>query len=270
MTPLACISFDAEEFDAPVERGRQIAEETQFETTRAGLARVLDVMESHGAPCTLFCTVKFAQRYPDLVRAAAASHEIASHGWAHSTFSLEDLARSRVELERIAGKPVIGFRMPRMAPVSKAELRKAGYRYNASEHPTWLPGRYNNFFKPRRPYFVGGLLNIPASVTPVVRFPLFWLSFKNLPSPLYRAACAWSLWWDRSINIYMHPWEFTDLAAFDLPSHARRIDGERLIARLDSWVAWLARRARVATYAEFDAALRERLSQTRAHMGWDT
>jgi len=265
--PLACLSFDVEEFDAPLERGQQVPDDVQFETSRLGLERVLQVLRVRSAPCTLFCTVRFAQCYPDLIRSAAERHEIASHGWAHARVPVEDLRRSREELERIAGRPVIGFRMPRMAPVSKLELIRAGYRYNASEHPTWLPGRYNNFFKPRRPCFFGELLTIPASVTPVVRFPLFWLSFKNIPGPFYRAACAWSLRWDRSINLYLHPWEFADLSAFNLPAHAKRIDAERLVERFASFIEWLGTRARFATYAELDARFRERLELFRAQFG---
>jgi len=250
---LACLSFDVEEFDAPEERGQRVPEETQFETSRAGLERVLAVLEAHGATSTLFCTARFAQRYPSLIRAAAERHEIASHGWAHSTFATEDLRRSREELERISGAPVTGFRMPRMAPVDKPELVKAGYGYNASENPTWLPGRYNHFFEPRRPYMTGVLVNIPASVTPMARLPLFWLSFKNFPRPVYRAACCRCLGSDGALNVYFHPWEFASLAPFNLPGYAKRIDGERLVARLDNWLAWLAAKARFATYSELAA-----------------
>lgn len=257
MTALACLSFDVEEFDAPLERGQQISEEQQFETSRIGLERVLAVMDARRAPCTLFCTARFARRYPDLIRSAAARHEIASHGWAHSKFAAADLGRSREELERISGTPVIGFRMPRMAPVDKGEVLAAGYRYNASENPVWLPGRYNNFFRPRLPYLTDGLLNIPASATPIVRFPLFWLSFKNFPGWLYRAGCARVLSSDGALNTYFHPWEFADLAAFALPGYARRLDGERLAARLSGFLDWLAPRATPATYATLASRWRD-------------
>lgn len=257
---LACLSFDVEEFDAPIERGQPIADEQQFETSRTGLERVLAVMDARGAPCTLFCTVRFAQRYSNFIRSAAARHEIASHGWAHSTFSNADLRRSREELERISASPVTGFRMPRMAPVDKAELERAGYRYNASENPIWLPGRYNNFFKPRLPYLTGTLLNIPASATPLLRFPLFWLSFKNCPQWLYRAACARVIAADGAMNTYFHPWEFADLSPFSLPAYAKRIDGEVLAARLDRWLAWAAPRVTFATYAQLAARVRAHIT----------
>jgi hypothetical protein len=69
--------------------------------------------------------------------------------------------------------------MPRLKEVEDREIEKAGYEYNSSMNPTYLPGRYNNFFKTRTRYYSNNLLNIPISVTPLIRFPLFWLSFKT-------------------------------------------------------------------------------------------
>ena len=62
----------------------------------------------------------------------------------------------------------------------------AGYCYDASIHPTWLPGRYNNLHLPKTSYFDNELLRIPASVSPTLRIPLFWLSFKNFPFEYYK------------------------------------------------------------------------------------
>lgn len=76
-------------------------------------------------------------------------HEVASHGYYHSDFKVEHLTQSKLALENISGTEVTGFRMARMMPVDEAEIAKAGYEYNSSINPTWLPGRYNNFDKPR-------------------------------------------------------------------------------------------------------------------------
>ncbi len=73
--------------------------------------------------------------------------------------------------------------MARLQKVPDREIEAAGYTYNSSMNPTYLPGRYNNFFQPRTPYYSNQLLNIPVSVTPLLRFPLFWLSFKTCPFP---------------------------------------------------------------------------------------
>ncbi len=76
--------------------------------------------------------------------------------------------------------------MPRMMPVDEKEVEKAGYSYNSSINPTFLPGRYNNL-KVSRTYFKeGNVTQVPASVSPNFRIPLFWLSFHNFPLFFYK------------------------------------------------------------------------------------
>ena len=164
-----------------------------------------------------------------------------------------DLKQSRQVLEQLIGKRVLGFRMPRLQKVADGEIAAAGYQYNSSMNPTYIPGRYNNFFKPRTAYYSNQLLNIPVSVTPIVRFPLFWLSFKNFP-----------LWWmklnskltianDGYLNIYFHPWEFTDITRFQLPSYIKRRSGKEMTQRLKSYIIWLKAQGVFIRYSEFQA-----------------
>jgi hypothetical protein len=102
-------------------------------------------------------------------------------------------------------------------------------------------------------------LCVPASVTPQVRFPLFWIGFKTFPSWLIRAASARCLAADGYLSLYFHPWEYTDLAKYKLPRYVKRPDGAALLAKLESFLEWLTARARCVTFAEFDAAVRPRL-----------
>ena len=76
--------------------------------------------------------------------------------------------------------------------MKKKEIFLAGYTYNSSINPTYLPGRYNNFDKPRTYYKQDGVWQIPASVSPLIRFPLFWLSFHNLPLWIYKLLANWT------------------------------------------------------------------------------
>jgi peptidoglycan/xylan/chitin deacetylase (PgdA/CDA1 family) len=194
-------------------------------------------------PATFFSTVVFASHEPDLIaRIANEGHELASHGYFHSTFKNEDLLASRIELERLSNKNVKGFRMPRMMPVDDRELEKAGYRYNSSLNPIFLPGRYNNFLKPRTIFHSpDGTVQVPASATPFIRFPLFWLSFHNLPIWLYQAACRWTMKSDGYVNIYFHPWEFMDLEnpKFGLPKFVSRNSGDKMIDRFFRLINWM-------------------------------
>jgi peptidoglycan/xylan/chitin deacetylase (PgdA/CDA1 family) len=250
------LSFDTEEFDIPEEYGQRIPEDVQLKVSAAGLRLVLDQLDQLEIIATFFTTAHFALHHPELMKRIAARHEVASHGYHHSTFRDGDPERSRTELERLTGSPVAGFRMARMGKVDPARLREAGYRYDSSENPIYLPGRYNNLLARRRAYEADGLLRVPASATPLVRFPLFWLAFKNFPLPLMKAAAGLTLRADGYLNIYFHPWEFSHLGAYHLPWYVKRIYGQAMLGRMDSYLRWLKRRGEFVTFAQFEGAWR--------------
>ncbi len=258
---LALLSFDVEQFDIVTEYGIEMDVDKQFEIGRTGLATVLELLDKHNAPATFFITAEFAKRFPRLTRSiterVGGRHEIASHGFTHGELEKGHLADSRAALEQITGQPVRGFRRARMAPTDPHAVAGAGYTYNASENPIWLPGRYNHFFEPRKPYVVGTtsgpLVQIPASATPLVRVPLFWLAFKNLPFAVTKLASRWTLAADGALNTYFHPWEFTDIDAYELPKVVKAISGEALLARLAAYIRWLQDRAELSTYSTLAA-----------------
>jgi len=235
------LSFDIEEFDMPKEYGYDIAFERQIAISRKGLTAILDLLKKHQMHATFFSTVVFAQQVPDLInRLIEEGHELASHTYYHSDFENEHLKRSKEALEQQFGVTVEGLRMPRMLEVSAEEVKKAGYRYNSSVNPTFLPGRYNKLHVPKRFFNENGLWQIPAAVS-WFRFPLFWLSFHNLPLWLYRFLLKRSV---KSIGyaaLYFHPWEFTDLhpKEFNFPAYVMRNSGEKMIARFDSLLTFI-------------------------------
>ena len=235
------LSFDIEEFDMPKEYGYDIAFERQIAISRKGLTTILDLLKKHQMRATFFSTVVFAQQVPDLInRLIEEGHELASHTYYHSDFENEHLKRSKEALEQQFGVTVEGLRMPRMLEVSAEEVKKAGYRYNSSVNPTFLPGRYNKLHVPKRFFNENGLWQIPAAVS-WFRFPLFWLSFHNLPFWLYRFLLKRSV---KSIGyaaLYFHPWEFTDLhqKEFNFPAYVMRNSGEKMITRFDSLLTFI-------------------------------
>ena len=263
MTRLVLLSFDVEEFDIPEEYGRSVPEETQFKVSLAGLESVLQLLEQLEVRATFFVTANFAQHYPDTILRIAKVHEIASHGFYHSAFELEDLEKSKQALESLTNRSVTGFRMPRLKPIDDRAISTAGYTYNSSMNPTYLPGRYNNFFQPRSPYYSGQLLNLPVSVTPLIRFPLFWLSFKNLPLILYQIASQITLSWDGYLNLYFHPWEFAEITGFSLPSYIQKHCGTGMIRRLRRYLIWLKPQAEFITCSEFQTRLDQKLASQK-------
>lgn len=251
MNKVVLLSFDVEEFDIPEEYGQTLGEREKFRVSLQGLEPILRLLERLNIRATFFTTAHFALHHQPLIRAIAQTHEIASHGFYHSSFELADLASSKHTLEQITQAPISGFRMARLQKVNDHAIESAGYAYNSSMNPTYLPGRYNNFFAQRTAYYSQQLLNIPVSVTPLIRFPLFWLSFKNFPLPLYQLASLLTLQCDRYLSLYFHPWEFTDLSAYGLPSYVKRHSGKPMLVRLERYLIWLRSQADFITYADF-------------------
>ncbi|MGP8216831.1 MAG: polysaccharide deacetylase family protein [Bacteroidia bacterium] len=227
------LSFDLEEFDIPEEFGQKLNEDEKIKVTLAGLAPLLDILDKHNIKATFYTTAFFAETKPEIIRKIAGKHEIASHGFYHSSFQPNDIAASKESLFKITGLPINGFRMARLVPVEQSLLVKAGYIYDSSLNPTYVPGRYNNLGKPRIPFKSNEIIILPASVATFFRIPLFWISFKNFPLGFYKALAIRTLKKYNYLNIYFHPWEFTDISAYKLPFYVNRISGKELLVKFD-------------------------------------
>ena len=240
---MVLLSFDIEEFDMPFEYGKDISFKDQMDISREGTIIILDLLKKHQVKATFFSTAIFALNASDLIkRLVAEGHELASHTYYHSEFKNEDLLLSKQKLEEISDTAVVGLRMPRMYPVDDYEVERAGYSYNSSINPTYLPGRYNHFDKPRTYFKKQSVWQIPASVSPIIRFPLFWLSFHNLPLWLYKILVTWTLKKDKYLNIYFHPWEFTNLSdknRFGFPNYVSKNSGAEMIIRMENLIVWM-------------------------------
>lgn len=227
----------------PFEYGKDISFEDQIAISINGTNHILDILNANQVKATFFSTVIFAQNAPEIIqRIINDGHELASHGYYHSNFETSHLLTSKVALEEHSGKEIKGFRMARMKPVDENEITRAGYIYNSSINPTWLPGRYNNLSKPRTIYKEAGNWQIPASVSPILRFPLFWLSFHNLPLGIYKWLAEKTHKKDGYLNIYFHPWEFTELGdqeRFGFPGYVSKNSGGKMINRMSSFIASL-------------------------------
>lgn len=230
MSQSILLSFDVEEFDIPMEFGFSVPPATQITVGKNGLDAIEPILNE--VACTLFTTANFADHFPNEIKKLAQQHEIASHTYYHGSFEACDLLNSRLKLEAITGKAVTGLRMPRMKPIDMPSVIAAGYQYDSSINPTWLPGKYNNFHLSRTVYTEQGMKRIPASVSPNLRIPLFWLSFKNMPYLFFKSLCIQTLRKDGYICLYFHPWEFTPIADFELPKYTRRWSGPVMVDRL--------------------------------------
>jgi peptidoglycan/xylan/chitin deacetylase (PgdA/CDA1 family) len=250
------LSFDIEEFDVPMEYNVNIPFSEQIRISAEGTETILDILKEFGIKATFFSTVVFARNAEHIIRRIIhEGHELGSHGWFHSSFDNGDLLASRNELTKISGYQVKGFRMARMMEVDDHAIKNAGYVYNSSLNPVYLPGRYNNFTKPRTIFRHHDVIQVPASATPTLRVPLFWLSFHHLPLSIYKSACKRTLNHDQYLNIYFHPWEFTDLSneELGLPWLIKKNTASIMTSRFRKLLVWM--KAREYSFSTIDEYL---------------
>jgi len=246
------LTWDIEEYDAPADFGAPPLSDHGLSRGREIWQEWLDHTKEWKFPGTTFCTARLAQGAPDLLKkTGACGHEIASHGWSHRLGDDLQLLSSRTLLQEICGQGVYGFRSPRLRKINKSEITQAGFLYDASLNPTWIPGRYDHRREPRRPFQIGPLWEVPAAVLPGIRFPLFWASFHILPLPIYLALCTQVLQHDGLLCLYFHPWELSALAEPEMPRWlTRRPQAERIkrMAKLCQSLERLGRFTPVGSY----------------------
>lgn len=250
------LSFDTEEFDVPKEHGVNISLEEGMRISVEGTNKILDCLQQNGVHATFFCTANFAEQSPQTIRRIMQEgHEVACHGVDHWQPKPTDVFESKRIVESVACTQVHGYRQPRMFPVSDKDIEKAGYLYNSSLNPAFIPGRYMHLTTPRTWFMRGEVMQIPASVTPWVRFPLFWLSLHLLPQQLYHWMTRRVLRHDGYFVTYFHPWEFYDLNAhreYKMPYIIRKNSGDKMVQRLSNLIKMLKKEEEVfVTFTEF-------------------
>lgn len=235
---MVLLSFDTEEFDVPKESGVPWDTLTEgMEVSRHGANVILDILKENDVRATFFCTGNFAMHAPEIIhRIVSDGHEVASHSVDHWTPKPSDVWESKEILERISGQIVYGYRQPRMYEVDDNEIEKHGYLYNSSLNPAFIPGHYMHLNLPRTCFYKGKVLQIPSSVTPFFRIPLFWLALHNFPEWLYFFLVKRVLKKDGYFTTYFHPWEFYPLKQhpeFKTKWIVRNNSGDLLAKRLD-------------------------------------
>ena len=247
------LSFDIEEFDVPREHGIDYSLEEGMEVSVEGTGIILDILEKNNVAATFFCTANFACNAPEVIRRIiGGGHEIACHGVDHFQPKETDFERSKEIIENLTGIKIRGYRQPRMFPVKDSEIRRVGYCYNSSLNPAFIPGRYMNLKTPRTFFIKDGVAQVPASVTPLIRFPLFWLSLHHLPESLYFRLVKRTLRHDGYFTTYFHPWEFCEVKReLKLPYVIRKNSGSDMAERLDRLIGKLKGDCEFLTYSEF-------------------
>lgn len=139
--------------------------------------RLLSLFDEKGVRVTCFFLGWVADRFPQLVKeAAAAGHEIACHGYGHVMIDQlteqqfqEDIRRAKWSLEDLVGEPVIGYRSPGFSITCRApwfydSLTDVGFKYDSSVFPG--RSRIGDWESSFDQYAV------PTKSTPILEFPI--------------------------------------------------------------------------------------------------
>lgn len=255
------LTFDTEEFDLPTEFGLTISHQDQIRIGREGTLRVLAMLERKGLNATFFTTGKFAVECKDIfLNSSFDNHELAMHGAAHNhhytTMDADEALRvikdSKLQMENVTGRTIVGFRAPRFEKPALSVIKEAGFLYDSSLHPTYVPGRYNHFFKNRKPHVVDGIRVFPLSVSPLWRAPLSWIWFRNMPLMYSKGNARMVSMSDDCLHLYFHPWEFVDLSAWKgkISSSIIRGTGLAFEKKVEEFIDWCLKQGYVSETAE--------------------
>ena len=159
-----------------------------------GLDELIGVVRDYSLPLTVFATGMVLQERKDEVRALIdAGAEIELHSYSHKSGreGVDEISRGVLAYRKTLGYSPRGYRAP-LGMVSRSEidyLASEGFLFDSSIFPSIFPGRFCNVFSDTRPFFYPrtGLLEIPISVIPFIRFPVA-LSYIQLVSfPVFRS-----------------------------------------------------------------------------------
>lgn len=116
---------------------------------RAGLPRLLDLLEREAVPATFFVTGSDARRHADRIRLVASrGHEIAARGMSLARPEPDAeaawLQQGRDAIGEVTGKAPSGYRAPQgeLTPATLHHLAELGFAYDASFQDDDLPYRF--------------------------------------------------------------------------------------------------------------------------------
>jgi polysaccharide deacetylase family protein (PEP-CTERM system associated) len=195
------------------------------------ISSILDMLDKYETKATFAILGSIAEKYPDLVKHIhACGHEIASHGYSHTTlYELgerefeQEIKKSIKVLEKITGTKPVTFRAPSFSIDNSTKwafkiLVNNGFKYDASIFPLKTnlygePSAPTNIYKPSIENITkhdmnGKIIEFPNTVIKFgMNFPVtggFYL--RTLPI-WYQKIVINKINRTRPILLYLHPWE---------------------------------------------------------------
>lgn len=189
--------------------------------------RLLSILTERGVRATFFVLGWIAERQKGLVKKIhSQGHEIASHGYAHRLVYEQspdefrsDLRKSRVILEDIIQKPVIGYRAPTYSITKRSLwaldiLVEEGFKYDSSIFPIHhdkggLPAA--NRYPHKIPTECGSIMEFPISTIKLLGQNIPFSGggyFRLLPYWFISSSIKAINNEGHPVMTYLHPWEF--------------------------------------------------------------
>ena len=233
--------------------------------SRAGIPRILALLDRHKVAATFFVPAVTALLHPDTIKAINASgrHEIGLHSWIHERNSQLDetterdlMKRSLDTLEKLAGRRPVGMRTASWdySPYTLALAREFGLLYDSS------------LMADDRPYEVlangqpSGIVQLPVEWI-LDDFPYFWMDRASTVRPTMTPDEVFSIWKAEFDGAYEERTLFILTMHPHVTGHRSRIAMlERLVTYIQSRPGvWFATHEQIARYArEHGAAGTER------------
>lgn len=205
--------------------------------SRAGLPRVLALLERHGIAASFFVPAVSAMLHPESMKAIAKSgrHEIGLHGWIHERNSQLDgaterdlLVRAARTLEASIGKRPVGMRTPSWdySPSTIKIAQELGLLYDSS------------LMADDRPYEVlgdgqpTGLIELPVEWI-LDDFPYFWMDRGSTVRPTMTPDDVFSIWKGEFDGAYQ------EQGVFILTMHPHVIGHRGRIQMLDRFISYM-------------------------------
>jgi len=232
---MVTLGFNIGDFDLSSRPRVTIPDSRVLEISSIGTQHILDTLVGMNVKATFFCSAFMAEHRPSVIRRIAdEGHEIACY-FNKGEKGAETLAAARALLEDISGKVVIGHRTSDMEDVDFDSLTAAGFLYDSSLNPTWISAGGGGS-KPRSIHKEGMITEIPISVTPALRIPLYWLSMQHMPPDLYNWLCHYTFKEESWLNLGYYAWEFDGdihTHGFGISSYIKHNAGYAMFRRLN-------------------------------------
>jgi hypothetical protein len=142
------------------------------------------------------------------------------------------------------------MRTPRLRNCLAFVVRDAGFSYDASPHPTWIPHRYFGLRFKRVPWRREGITKVPISVLPGLRMPVSWMWFQVAGPRLGLLVARLALIGAPYLHLYFHPWEAVSLRRYGAPPPFSVHSGPPFLDALDRLLTWSDGRLEPATVRE--------------------